>query len=69
MMCQERGNKREDYKKSNVEYEENEKYNYEIKCEKCSQVIFRKRHNKNFTKKYRCGICGGKFNIYKIEGD
>lgn len=60
------GNKAEDYKKSNKEYEETKEYNYKIECENCSQVFYRQRVNKNFTKKYRCGKCGGKFTVYKI---
>lgn len=60
------GNKKEDYIKSNVEYEEKEEYNYHIKCIKCGQSFFRKRLNKNFTRKFRCGKCGGKFNVENI---
>lgn len=55
------GNKKEDYEKSNIEYKENTKYNYKITCEKCGQNFYRQRLAKNFTKKYRCGKCGGKF--------
>lgn len=61
------GNKAEDYKKSNIEYKEERKYNYKIECQKCGQTVYRQRYNKNFTKKYRCGKCGGKFDVYRIE--
>lgn len=60
------GNKEEDYKKSNIEYKEKESYNYIITCEKCGQKIYRQRLNKNFIKKYRCGICKSKFKVEKI---
>ncbi len=60
------GNKEEDYKKSGKEYKEQKIYNYKIICEGCGQVIYRQRYNKDFTKKYRCGKCGGKFKAYKI---
>lgn len=55
------GNKKEDYKKSNIEYKENTKYNYKITCEKCGQTFYRQRIARNFIRKYRCGKCGGKF--------
>ena len=61
-----RGNKQEDCNKSNVQYEEVEEYKYKIECEKCGQTTYRKRHNKNFTRKYRCGKCGGKFKIIEL---
>lgn len=61
------GNKVEDYKKSNMEYKEERKYNYKIECQKCGQTVYRQRYNKSFTKKYRCGKCGGKFDVYRIE--
>lgn len=48
------GNKKEDYEKSNIEYNEIENYKYRIKCKNCGQIFYRKRLNKNFTKKYRC---------------
>lgn len=62
------GNKKEDYKKSNIEYiDEKESYNYKITCVNCGQTIFRKRLNRNFLRKYRCGICRGKFKIEAIK--
>ena len=62
------GNKKEDYKKSNIEYiDEKESYNYKIICVNCGQTIFRKRLNRNFSRKYRCGICRGRFKIEVIK--
>lgn len=63
---QEFGNKREDYQKSNIEYKEEIKYKYKIECTDCNQVFYRQRNNKNFTRKYRCGKCGGKFKITEL---
>lgn len=60
------GNVEEDYKKSNKEFKENTSYNYKIECPKCGQIFYRKRLNKNFTVKYRCGKCDGKFIVYHI---
>ena len=61
------GNKKEDYIKSNVEYKEKEQYNYHIKCTNCGQSFFRKRLSRNFTRKYRCGKCKGKFQVENIK--
>lgn len=61
------GNKKEDYKKSNIEYSEEEQYNYKVICSKCGQEFYRKRLNKNFSRKYRCGKCGGKFDIVEFR--
>lgn len=60
------GNKEEDFKKSNIEYKENKSYKYIIKCERCTQIFYRQRINKNFTSKYRCGKCGSKFIVNNI---
>ena len=57
------GNKKEDYKKSNIEYKEKESYNYKIICTNCNEIYYRKRLGKNFLKKYRCGKCKGKLNL------
>lgn len=57
------GNKKEDYKKSNIEYTENVNFKYKIICENCKQTFYRQRLMKNLTKKYRCGICGGRLKI------
>lgn len=58
------GDKKQDLANSNIEVEK-EYYNYKIKCSKCGYFFYRKRLNSNFTKKYRCGKCGGKFIIEK----
>lgn len=59
------GNKKEDYEKSKIEFIGNEEnWKYKIVCNECNQTFYRKRLNKNFLKKYRCGICKGKFKIY-----
>lgn len=60
------GNKEEDYKKSNLDYEETKKYNYKIECTNCGYTFFRQRYRKDFTRKYRCGKCKGKFAVYRI---
>ena len=60
------GNKKEDYEKSNIKYEEVENYKYKVVCRNCGQEFFRKRLSKNFLKKYRCGKCNGKFEIIEI---
>ena len=46
------GNKKEDFEKSNLKYEE-KSYKYTIKCLNCGKVFFRNRLNKDFLKKYR----------------
>lgn len=58
------GNKQEDYKKSNIEFkQEEQKIKYIIICENCGLLYYRQRMVKNFTKKYRCGKCKGKLRI------
>ena len=58
------GNKEEDYKLSNLNYDDLENsYKYKIICKKCSQQIYRKRLKKHLTRKYRCGKCGGLLKI------
>lgn len=60
------GNKKEDYKKSNIHFEEDtEEYKYKIKCTNCGQVFLRKRLKKDFIKNYRCGKCGRKIKPIK----
>ena len=66
MTFQEYGNKEEDYKLSHIEFKEEKRYNYKVECQKCGYTFFRQRYNKDFTKKYRCGKCGGKFIVDKI---
>lgn len=54
------GNKEEDYKKSNLEFTENNIiYKYKIQCKECGNIIYRKRLKKDLIRKYRCGKCGG----------
>lgn len=66
MTYQEFGNKEQDYKNSNVEYKEEKKYNYKIECINCGYFFYRQRYNKNFTRRYRCGKCGGKFVVQEF---
>ena len=61
------GNKAEDHKKSNIEYNEKKEYKYKIECKRCKQTFYRQRYNKNFTRKYKCGKCGGEFKLWKIN--
>ena len=63
------GNREEDYKKSNIEFEaEIKKYKYKIICKECGQVFLRQRLQKNFTRKYRCGKCRRRVEIkYRIK--
>ena len=60
------GNKKKDFEKSNIEYNEIEKYNYKIICKGCKQESYGQRLNKNFTRKFRCAKCGGRFEIVKL---
>lgn len=55
------GNKKNDYEKSNLEYEE-KAYKYTIKCTSCGKVFNRNRLCKDFFKKYRC-LCNGKLTL------
>ena len=61
------GNKQADFKTSKLEYKEEESYNYKIECKKCGQEFYRKRLDKNFTMKYRCGNCRGKFIVIELK--
>lgn len=55
------GNIKDDYEKSNVEYQERMvSYKYKIKCKNCGQEILRQRFNVKKINQYRCGKCGGK---------
>lgn len=60
------GNKKEDFNKSNIEYNDEETYKYKIICKSCGNIFYRKRLSKNFTKKYRCVKCMGKFEVIDI---
>lgn len=55
------GNKNLDLLKSNINIYENESFKYKVTCMKCGQIFYRKRLNRNFLSRYRCGICKGKF--------
>lgn len=57
------GNKKADFEKSNIEYNEITHYNYKITCRNCGQEFFRQRLSKNFKRKYRCGKCGNAFEV------
>ncbi len=57
------GNKKEDYEKSNLTFNEKSNVKYIIVCESCGLIYYRQRMAKNFTKKYRCGKCKGKLRI------
>lgn len=55
------GNKKDDYEKSNLEYEE-KGFKYTIMCTSCGKVIHRNRLTKDFFRKYRC-LCNGKLQL------
>ena len=58
------GDKERDFKNSNIELkEEKKKYKYKITCTKCGEIYYRQRMTKNFTRRYKCGKCGGKLTI------
>lgn len=58
------GNKKEDYKQSNLDYQdESKKYKYKILCKKCGAIIYRQRFNTRMINRYRCGKCNGKLEI------
>lgn len=62
------GNKAEDYRKSNLDYNEYTKqYNYRITCKKCGIISYRQRIAKYFKFKYRCAKCGGTLEVEKIK--
>lgn len=57
------GYKKKDFEKSDKEYNENKNYKYKIICKGCKQEFYRQRLKNNFTRKYRCAKCGGRFEI------
>ncbi|MBP3802254.1 MAG: SprT-like domain-containing protein [Clostridia bacterium] len=61
------GNKKEDFEKSNVEYNEEELFKYKVICTKCGKEFYRKRMEKNFTRKYRCATCKGKLEVIQLR--
>lgn len=61
------GNKKEDYEKSNLNYSEESSYNYKVVCNHCGQTFYRQRINMKKMNGYKCGICNGKFDVFKIK--
>ena len=61
------GDKKKDYEKSNLEYNEGSKYNYRVVCKGCKQEFYRQRINRDFVKKYICGKCKSKFEVVRIK--
>ena len=61
------GDKKRDFEKSKIKFKEANTHNYEIVCKGCNNIFYRQRLSKNFTRKYRCAICGSKFEITKIK--
>ena len=59
------GNKKDDFEKSGLDYvEENEeKFKYKVCCKNCGYTFYRKRMQRGFTRKYRCGKCAGRFEV------
>ena len=64
-----KGNIEEDYKASQLEYKTDNDYKYKIRCQKCGQIIYRKRFNLNLIKRYRCGKCKGKLELVEVKQD
>lgn len=64
------GNKEEDYKNSNIEYEKKElDYKYKIRCKECGYIFLRQRIKKNFLRDYRCGKCKGKLQLIETKNE
>lgn len=61
------GNKKEDFEKSNVEYNEEELFKYKVICTKCGKEFYRKRMEKNFKRKYRCATCKGMLEVIQLR--
>lgn len=61
------GNKKKDFEKSNIEYNEPPNYKYKIICKACGQEFYRQRISKNFKRKYRCGKCNGTFEVITLD--
>jgi len=62
-----RGNIEEDYKASQLDYNEENNYKYKIVCKSCGQIIYRKRLNPNLMKRYRCGKCRGRLELIEAK--
>ena len=61
------GNKSEDYRKSNLVYNEKiEDFKYKIICKSCGQLTYRKRFNIGKICQYRCAKCNGKLKVYEL---
>ena len=61
------GNKSEDYRKSNLVYNEKiEDFKYKIICKSCGQLTYRKRFNIGKICQYRCAKCNGKLQVYEL---
>lgn len=60
------GNKKKDFEKSKIKYDDKVHYKYKIICKGCSLEFYRQRISKNFTRKYRCAKCGERFEIYVL---
>ena len=54
------GNKREDFEKSNIKYDDDKSYKYKIICTNCGMIYYRNRISKKFLRIYRCSKCKGK---------
>lgn len=62
-----KGNKEKDYLESNMIFKEKSKNNYQIICEKCGYFFNRIRINVDYEKRYRCGKCGGRLKVKKVN--
>lgn len=62
------GDKQKDYEKSNLIFKpEERKIKYKIICKKCGQIYYRQRIDKKITRKYVCGRCKGKLEVYEFN--
>ena len=61
------GDRKKDFEKSDIEYNEIKKYNYKIICNGCKKEFYRQRLSKNFLRKYRCAYCSSKFEVIKLD--
>ena len=57
---------RKDYEKSNIEYNEVERYKYKVICKGCKQEFYRKRISRDFMRRYRCAKCGGELEVWML---
>lgn len=61
------GNKKKDFEKSNIEYNDNVNYKYKVICKVCKQEFYRQRISRSFTSRFRCAKCGGRFEVYILN--